>query len=60
VRHVVAHSMALSTWLGSSDALVQAEPDDTAMSFIFIISDSPSTYSKDMFSVLASRSAGWR
>jgi hypothetical protein len=34
---------ARSTYEGSKDAEVQAEPEDTAISFIAIISDSPST-----------------
>ena len=42
---------ARSTYEGSSDADVQALPEDTAISFSPISSDSPSTYAKDMFTL---------
>ena len=50
--------IALRTKLGSSDALVQADPLETATSRTFIIRLSPSTYANERFDVLHSRSTG--
>ncbi len=52
--------MARSTWLGSSEPEVQAEPDEAQMFSWFMCSRmaSPSTYSKLMLAVFGSRSFG--
>ena len=53
--------MASSTWLGSSEPLVQAEPEEPAMPFASssISRDSPSMKRKHTFTLPGRRVVGW-
>src|SRR2546430_13594817 len=50
---------ARRTYDGSNVAEVQADPEDSAISFTPISKDSPSTYANEMLRLCGSRWVGW-